>query len=314
MEPELSRMAGDLVDTQATDGVTKLGLGDAVILWRSHPSAIEGSLYRPLLCMVMQGAKEVMAGTHRVHCPAGHAIIVSHDLPVLSRITEASPDKPYAAFVLPIDLGLLRSFYDLVPDFDDGQQDMAALRSYPADAGLTGAVARFLALAGGDVAAALLGPILLREIHARLLVSAQGGILRRFLRRDDPSNHLARAIASIRSSINEPLSVSDLAAQAGMSKSSFHAHFKAVTGQTPGQYQKDVRLLEARRLVMESSDAISSVAFDVGYESPAQFSRDYARKFGHSPREDRHQGRARTRAAPGAAMPARERPTAGARR
>src|SRR5690606_38535821 len=97
--------------------------------------------------------------------------------------------------------------------------------------------------------------------------------------------------ATIRSSIGEPLSVSALAEHAGMSKSSSHTHFKAVTGQTPGQYQKEIRLLEARRLILEGNDAISSVAFDVGYESPAQFSRDYARKFGHAPREDRNRGR-----------------------
>lgn len=287
MQPDLIRLAGDLSADGATEGIAKLGLGEAVMLRRSRPSAIEGTLYQPLLCLVLQGAKDVAAGTHSVHCPAGHAIIVSHDLPVLSRITEASPEKPYIAFVLPVDLGLLRSFYDLLPDFDDGHDGLAALTSCPADAGLLDAVARFLVLARGDAAAGLLGPILLREIHARLLVSAQGAVLRRFLRRDDPSNHLAKAIASIRASISAPLSVSALAACAGMSKSSFHAHFKAVTGQTPGQYQKDVRLLEARRLILEGGAAISSIAFDVGYESAAQFSRDYSRKFGHAPREDR---------------------------
>jgi AraC-like DNA-binding protein len=130
---------------------------------------------------------------------------------------------------------------------------------------------------------------------ARLLLSAQGSTLRRFLSREDPSNHVARAIASIRASIDAPLSVSALAEHAGMSKSSFHAHFKAVTGLTPGQYQKDIRLLEARRLILEGGQAISSVAFDVGYESPAHFSRDYARKFGRSPREDRNSDRRRER-------------------
>jgi AraC-like DNA-binding protein len=222
-----------------------------------------------------------------VHCPAGHAIIVSHELPVLSRITEATPDAPYIAFVLPIDLGLLRRFYDEMPDFADTDAPARALSAYPADCDLLDAIGRFLAIVRDDRAVSLLGPILLREIHARLLLSPQGAILRRFLRRDDPSNHLARAIASIRASIASPLSVSTLAERAGMSKSSFHTHFKAVTGLTPGQYQKDIRLLEARRLIFEGGLAISSVAFEVGYESPAQFSRDYARKFGHAPREDR---------------------------
>lgn len=275
----------------AREGVTQLGRGEAVILRRSCPSDIEGTLYRPLLCLILQGAKEVSAGAISVRCPAGNAIIVSHDLPVLSRITEASPEAPYVAFVLPIDLGLLREFYDLVPDFPDDSEDGRALISYPAEPALLDAVARFIALAREDAAAPILGPILMREIHARLLLSAQGAILRRFLRREDPSKHVARAIASIRASIDEPLSVAALAMQAGMSKSSFHAHFKAVTGLTPGQYQKDIRLIEARRLILEGKGAISAVAFDVGYESPAHFSRDYVRKFGHSPRDDRTGGR-----------------------
>jgi len=178
-----------------------------------------------------------------------------------------------------------------MPDFDEGEEPAGALVAYPAEDDLLDAVERLLATARQSLAAPLLGPILLREIHARLLVSPQGAILRRFLRRDDPSNHLARAIASIRASIDQPLSVSALAERAGMSKSSFHAHFKAVTGLTPGQYQKDIRLLEARRLLVESDKPVSSIAFDVGYESPAQFSRDYARKFGHPPREDRKRER-----------------------
>lgn len=280
-------VARDFPLADMSDGMTELGLAEAVMLRRSQPSDIEGTLYRPLLCMILQGAKDVSAGSMSVHCPAGNAIIVSHDLPVLSRITEASPEVPYIAFVLPLDLGLLRGFYDLVPDFPGDDHEAGALTSHPAESALLDAVARFIALSRDSVATPLLGPILMREMHARLLLSPQGTILRRFLRREDPSRHVARAIASIRASIDEPLSVSALADHAGMSRSSFHAHFKAVTGLTPGQYQKDVRLLEARRLILEGRDAISAVAFDVGYESPAHFSRDYARKFGHSPREDR---------------------------
>jgi AraC-like DNA-binding protein len=284
-------MARELALADTSDGVTQLGIGEAVVLRRSHPSEFEGTLYRPLLCLILQGAKEVSAGSMSVHCPAGNAIIVSHDLPVLSHVTEASPEVPYTAFVLPLDLGLLRGFYDLVPDFPHDDEGMGALVSYPAEAALLDAVTRFIALSQDRAAAPLLGPIMMREMHARLLLSPQGAILRRFLRREDPSKHVARAISSIRASIDEPLSVSALADHAGMSKSSFHAHFKAVTGLTPGQYQKDVRLLEARRLVLEGRDAISAIAFDVGYESPAHFSRDYVRKFGLSPREDRADGR-----------------------
>lgn len=299
MQPELKRLAQLLAGHEGADGVTGLGLGDAVILRRNRPSDIEGTLYRPLLCMVLQGAKTVTAGTLSVHCPAGHGILVSHHLPVLSRITEASPVEPYLAVVLPLDLGIMRSFYEQMPDIDEVPESAAALLSCPTEHDLRDALARFLALTQDPASASLLGPILLKEIHARLLMSPHGSILRRFLRRDDPSNHVSRAIASIRASIHEPVSVASLAEHAGMSKSTFHAHFKAVTGQSPGQYQKDIRLLEGRRRVIESSDAISSVAFDVGYDSAAQFSRDYARKFGRPPRDDRNRGRSAMREAGG---------------
>lgn len=291
MRSGLVRLAGELAAPEAAGGVTQLGLGGAVLLRRTQPSAIEGTLYRPLLCVILQGAKDVSAGTLSVHCPAGNAIIVSHDLPVLSRITRASLAEPYIAVVLPLDLGILRGFFDRMPDIAGGEDNAAALLSCPADGELLDAIVRLITLARQEIAAPLLGPILLREIHARLLLSPQGAILRRFLNREDPSNHVARAIASIRASIEAPMKVSALAEHAGMSTSSFHAHFKAVTGLTPGQYQKDIRLLEARRLILDSDATVSSVAFDVGYESPAQFSRDYARKFGCPPREDRNRAR-----------------------
>ena len=291
MQRDLVQLAQQVMGPGAADGAFDLGLGDAVLLRRSVPSAIEGTLYRPLICLILQGAKDVASGAVAVHCPAGHAIIVSHDLPVLSRITRASTAVPYIAFVLPLELGLLREFYGQIPQGARDDEPAAALTAHPAEGALCGAVERFLALVREDRGTEVLGPILLREIHARLLLSPQGAMLRRLLRRDDPSNQLARAIASIRATISDPLSVTALADHAGMSRSSFHAHFKAVTGLTPGQYQKDIRLLEARRLITESDAAISSVAYDVGYESPAQFSRDYARKYGRAPREDR--GRAR---------------------
>ena len=287
MRRELIDIVESFGASEPPDGVTEVGLGGAVLLRCSQAFSIEGTLYGPLLCLILQGAKDVQAGVLSVQCPAGNAIIVSHDLPLLSRITKASPEQPYLAFVLPLDLGVLRSFYEQMPDFADDEEPAGALVAYPVDDDLLDAVERFLATARQSLATPLLGPVLLREIHARFLVSPQGAILRRFLRRDDPSNYLARAIASIHASIDQPLSVSALAERVGMSKSSFHAHFKAVTGLTPGQYQKEIRILEARRLLVDSDKTVSSIAFDVGYESPAQFSRDYGRKFGRPPREDR---------------------------
>ena len=287
MYRDINQISEDFFRGYAENAVVKLGLGDALLFRRTNPSEIECTIYCPLACFILQGAKEVQSGDISVNCPADYSIIVSHELPVQSQIIKATLDQPYIALILPLDIGLLRGFYEEMPDFVDIDAKAEALLSFPSDSGLRDAVARLLTIVRDGQTSSLLGPIILKELHARLMLSPQGVILRRFLRRDDPSNHVARAISSIRDTISDPLSIPALAERAGMSRSSFHAHFKSVTGLTPGQYQKDIRLTEAHRLINDSSLTITSIAFEVGYESPAQFSRDYGAKFGRSPRDAR---------------------------
>jgi transcriptional regulator GlxA family with amidase domain len=129
----------------------------------------------------------------------------------------------------------------------------------------------------------VLGPSTLREIHYRLLLSPVGGMLRNLLVADSHASRVAKAIRRLRSEYRVPLKVPDLAKAAGMSASSFHEHFKAVTGTTPLQYQKDLRLIEAHALLTAMSHTVSEAAYEVGYESPNHFSRDYNRKFGLPP-------------------------------
>jgi len=281
------QIAEDLFQGGPEDTVLKLDLGNTLLFRRTNPSEIECMIYRPLACFILQGAKVVQSGDIAVNCPTGYSVIVSHELPVQSQIIEATPDKPYIALILPLDIGLLRGFYEEMSDFVDTDSQVEALLSIPCDRALADVIDRFLAIISDGQCISLLGPIILKELHARLMLSPQGAILRRFLRRDDPSNHVAKAISSIRDNISAPLSIPALAERAGMSRSSFHAHFKSITGFTPGQYQKDIRLLEAHRLLNDTSIKITVIAFEVGYESPSQFSRDYAAKFGQSPRKAR---------------------------
>jgi AraC-like DNA-binding protein len=129
-------------------------------------------------------------------------------------------------------------------------------------------------------------PLIRKELHFRLLLAPHGAMLRQLVSHDSHASCIARAIERIRESFRAPLAVPELAQAAGMSPSSFHKHFKTITETTPLQYQKDLRLLEARRLLQEGHHSVSETAFEVGYESPTQFSREYARKFGASPRND----------------------------
>ena len=148
------------------------------------------------------------------------------------------------------------------------------------------AMGRFIDLLDRPLEAKVMQPLILREIHFRLLLDRHGSTLRQLLQRGSHVDRIAQAIARIQEDYTAPIAVAELASIAGLSLSSFHEHFKALTATTPLQYQKDLRLLKARHLLMNGAHSVANAAFEVGYESHTQFSREYSRKFGHSPRTD----------------------------
>jgi transcriptional regulator GlxA family with amidase domain len=201
---------------------------------------------------------------------------------VRSRITKA----PYLALVLVVDIAGIRKLYDEVAEsVDEGVRPRAAV-THRADPGLVDALLRYLALADSPADAKVLAPLVSKEIHYRLLIAPFGGMLRSLLRYDSNASAINRAIGHIRSDLRSPLAIPELAQRVGMSASSFHKHFKAITSTTPLQYQKELRLLEARRLLRTNGASVTAVAYDTGYESPSQFSREYTRKFGVAPSRD----------------------------
>lgn len=251
------------------------------------PTLQEHSSYDPLLCLVLQGAKESALGHDRIRFGAGEALIVSLDLPTVSQVVEASPSRPYVALALALDLAMLRGLADEIDAPGESEGASRAIETGVAAERLVAAMGRLFALVEDPVERRVMAPLLKREIHFRLLMAAHGGMLRRLALRDSHESRIHRVLGHIRTDYAAPLRVPDLADMAGMSPSSFHEHFRAITASTPLQYIKDMRLLEARRQLQAGGVAISGVAFAVGYESPAQFSRDYARKFGVAPRDDR---------------------------
>lgn len=254
-----------------------------LLLRHVRPTQMDATMYEPVLCTILQGSKETTAGATQVNIRAGESLIVSHDVPVVSRITSARKGSPYLAVILSLDVTLLRSLYDEVGAENVGQRKPSAMSVHETDPHVADALSRYLALADNPVAARVLGPSILREIHFRLLVATHGVMLRRLLRHDSHESAIANAIAQLRRDYKAPLAVPELARHVGMSESSFYSHFKRITSTTPLQYHKQLRLLEARRLLAAGRPSIAEVAFEVGYESPSQFSRDYARRFGASP-------------------------------
>ena len=207
---------------------------------------------------------------------------MSHVLPVRSRVTKA----PYLAMVLRLDVATIRELRDEVAESVLDGARAGAAETHRADPGLLDALRRYLALADSPADAKVLGPLVAKELHYRLLVAPSGGMLRRLVRHDSNASAIARAIGHLRDNLRSPLAIPALAQRVGMSASSFHRHFRSVTATTPLQYQKELRLLEAQRLLRTGGASVTAAAYEVGYESSSQFSREYARKFGVPPRQD----------------------------
>ena len=270
--------------TEATGrAATARPMPGVTLLRQAAQSSFEASLYEPVLCLILRGRKLVSMGELSVSFGEGECLLVSHDVPVRSRITKA----PYLALVFQIDVGTIRKLYDEVAESLLAGEHARAVVTHRADAALLDALHRYLALTESPADAHVLGPLFSKEIHYRLLVAPSGGMLRNLIRYDSNASAIARAIGHIRGDIRSPIAVPDLARRMGMSASAFHKHFKTIMSTTPLQFQKELRLFRARELLKTGRSSVTTAAFDVGYESPSQFSREYTRKFGVPPSQDR---------------------------
>ena len=239
------------------------------------------------LCLIAQGRKRVLLGEDAYVYDTAHFLITSVDLPVVANIIEASTEKPYLGLILEIDL---KEISQLTVDSGlpvgrsgQAQKGMAVGRlSLP----LLETFQRLTDLLDEEENIKILGPLIKREIFFRLLTSDQGPRLQQIAASGSHSHQISKAIAWLKNNYTHPLRVNELAASAGMSKSAFHNHFKGMTSMTPLQFQKRLRLNEARRLMLtENLDAMTAT-FEVGYESASQFSREYSRLFGAPPLRD----------------------------
>ncbi|MCA9706926.1 MAG: AraC family transcriptional regulator, partial [Myxococcales bacterium] len=235
-------------------GQTTRPMDGLVLLRQGSPSAFVPSIYEPVLCLILQGRKQVSLGDQTLSFGPGECLLVSHDLPVRSRITKA----PYLALVLEVDVAIIRKLYDEVAESVPESEHARTAETHQADPGLLDALHRYLALADSPADARVLGPLVAKEIHYRLLMAPFGGMLRSLIRHDSTASAIARAIGHIRGDIRSPIAIPELARRVGMSASSFHKHFKTITSTTPLQYQKELRLLEARRLLQTGSASVTA--------------------------------------------------------
>lgn len=250
-----------------------------------EPSSPVPAVYEASLCMIVQGAKRVSLGEHSVLYDTAHYLLVSLDLPLVGHVIEADPQRPYLACKIDLNLSALADL--LVAEGGAGPpSDLPVLAVYPSDAELIDAACRLVKLLDAPTSVPVIAPLIEREILYRLLNGPHAAMLRHIAAGDSHLNQVSRAIATIRENFRSQLKIEEIARVAGMSPSSLHAHFKAVTRMTPLAYQKLLRLQEARRLMLATGESAGSAGFAVGYESPSQFSREYRRLFGVPPRQD----------------------------
>lgn len=270
---------------QAPDGLLVAEVEGIGFACARAPTPYVHALYRPLLCLVLQGAKDVTSGLDTWSFKAGETLVVGTDLAVAGRVRQASQAEPYLALALDLDVTLLK---DLMGEMAAVPQGLPASRVAVAQtqAAVQECVARLVRLIETPDALAVLRPSILRELHYWLLRGPHGPMLRQLSLPDSHAARISRAVALLRADFARALPVERLAEVAGMSVSSFHAHFKAMTSLSPLQFQKRLRLVEARWRLHQEGLAIAEAAFDVGYESVSHFTRDYARLFGAPPRRD----------------------------
>lgn len=267
-------------------GVFETAIPGLVIGHATAQKLPDYAVYRPALGVVVEGAKQVWLGEQVLDYQEGEALLVSVSLLAKGVITRASAEKPFLGVSIELDVSMLREVAALLGPEQEVDPVNTGLSVHTLSPEVIDCLARLARLLDAPDALPVLYPGLLRELSYWLLKGETGAELRALVRPEGPSNRIERALALLRSDFARPIRVEDLAAMVGMSLTSFHRHFKALTRVTPIQYQKQLRLVAARRILDAGADNVTSTAFEVGYESAAQFSRDYARFYGLPPKRD----------------------------
>lgn len=256
------------------------------------------SVMYPSFCVIAQGAKEIHLGEERYRYDPYHYLLATVEIPAVSQLVEASPERPYLSLRLDLDPALVASVL-LEADLPSPRRDAGSVRALdvsPLDDNLLDAAVRLVRLVEAPPAEArVLLPLVTREIVFRLLAGEQSARLRQAAVRGGNTDRIARAIERLRADFDKPLRIEHLAREMGMSLSGFHEHFKAVTAMSPLQFQKQLRLQEARRLLLGGELDAATAGYRVGYEDASHFSREYKRHFGQPPVRDMERLRAAAR-------------------
>ena len=286
---DLTELAALLAQHCPQDGVHATPLPHVSLIRSSRTSIPIHTLQKPALCIVAQGQKRVFLGTDVYTYGPRQQLVASVDLPMRGEVISATPTEPYFCLMLELDTALL-SELRLEANLESAkaarQHSYVGLTLSPTDPEVLDAATRMLRLLRTPQLISALAPLVEREILYRLLLGDETRYLNQLVFADSKLRRIAQAIVWLKAHYREPFRIEVVAAEARMSSSALHHHFKVVTKMSPLQYQKHLRLQEARRLLLSAPSDAATVGFSVGYESPSQFSREYARMFGAPPQRD----------------------------
>lgn len=253
----------------------------------SKPTESVHSIYQPAFCFVVQGGKRALLGEEVFWYDPGHYLIFSVDLPLVFQVEQATEEKPYLGFRLNLDPSLVASvIMELGIETKKGDASVKGINVSSVDADLLDAAVRLIRLLEMPNNQKVLAPLVIREIIYRLLIGGQGARLNHLMTSEGDTRRISKAIGHLRENFDQPLEIEKMARVLGMSVSGFHHHFKSVTAMSPLQFQKQIRLQEARRLMLGEDLDAASAGFRVGYDDPSHFSREYKRLFGAPPQRD----------------------------
>ncbi|MDZ8080245.1 MAG: AraC family transcriptional regulator [Nostoc sp. DcaGUA01] len=253
----------------------------------SKPTESEVSVLKPAFCVIAQGSKDVLLNDELFHYDSGHYLISTLDLPIMSNVVEASEEKPYLNLRIDLDPSLVAAVM-IESGIETKKSDagVKAMDVSPVDADLLDAVVKLVKLFDTPDEMKFLAPLIIREIVYRLLKGKQRARLGQLITTEGDVQRISRVVSQIRENIERPLKIEDTARELGMSVSGFHSHFKSVTAMSPLQFQKQIRLQEARRLMLAENMDVASASFRVGYDDASYFSREYKKLFGIPPHRD----------------------------
>ncbi|MFF2876019.1 AraC family transcriptional regulator N-terminal domain-containing protein [Gottfriedia sp. NPDC057991] len=276
------------------EGVNETSINSLFFIRESNITDPKYRVYKPSLCIVVSGVKELLLGNERFKYGPGNFLVASVDLPVTGQVIEATPNTPYLALKLEFNPNqILEILTDTEISTNSKENAKRAIYVNELERSILDAVIRLVRLLDSPEDIPILAPIFIKEILYRVLRGQNGSILQQIAIEGSTTNRIREVIEQIKANFYKSLRIEELAEIANMSVSSLHRHFKDVTAMSPLQFQKHLRLQEARLLLLSESSDAAEVAFRVGYESPSQFSREYSRLFGFPPKEDLKRMRAK---------------------